>query len=101
MRWASSMLLTHYCLFQVEGSFVPREPGTTAGECLLLHAIELIEPIYVGDDRLDQRGKTLTLQCLLAQLLRKTGGSVAQCGHGDASKKVVQEFELEAAADGL
>src|SRR6266702_6646302 len=95
------MLLTLYCLFQVEGSLVPCESSATAGECPLLHAIERIETSHVGDDRLDKSGKTLTRQCLLAKLLRKTGGSVAQCRHWNAREKVVQEFELEPAADGL
>src|SRR5947208_16756239 len=101
MRCASSMLLTHYCLFQVEGSFVPGESSAAAGECPLLHAIELIDPIDVGDDCLYQRGKTLAGQCLLAQFLRKTGGSVAQRGYWNAREEIVQEFELETAADGL
>src|SRR5882757_3605880 len=95
------MLITHYGLSQLGGALLPRELRCTVDESPILHAIEVIEPVYVGDHRFDQRSKVVARQRLLAQLLRKTRSGMAQCCNGHASKEIVQKFEFESAPDGL
>src|SRR5258706_2015596 len=64
----------------------------------LLHPIQLIKPINVGDNFLDQSWKTVVRQHRALEFFRQTRSGLRHRRYGYASENIVQKFELEPAS---
>src|SRR5882757_577998 len=101
MRSTSFMLLPRKSAYEVAATVWPAEPGAAQVETLLLHLIQLIEPIDVGHNRFHELLETVGGKSLFAHLLRQAGGRLGQRCHRHTCEEVVQEFQFESATDGL
>jgi hypothetical protein len=104
LRSATNLIARQLLLhvgYRLPKAFAPGAPSESLlaeRECALLHPIQLIEPVHMGNYLPDQSIETAMRQHRLPKLIGQARSGLRHRGDGHPSEDVVQEFQLEPSA---